>query len=144
MFGVGVDGDVTGFVAAAPDPNLQLVHPLEVPLDRTLGAIHLDLVATRGPHDHPGRLNGAHRTGTLRIGTEPDQRRRVVLVFHRAHLAALDHIEVRPRTHRQLRPLGVDGAGQRGELGDRAHHVLAQVTGVAEQIGQHPSPPIPG
>jgi hypothetical protein len=60
----------------------------------------------------------------------------VVVVVHPAQLAVLDDRDVGGGAHRQDRPLGVDGRGQRADLGDRADEVADQVDDVAEQVAQ--------
>src|SRR5439155_1740723 len=128
---VGQHGGVSGVRAAPAQAHPQLVHLLEVPRRGAVGTVDLEAEPALRPDDDPGGFQGADRpTG------EPDQRGRVVVVLDLAELAVLDDREVGTRAHRQDRSLGVHGAGQRADLGDRADHVPHQVDDVTEQVAQ--------
>jgi len=134
--GVAEDGGVALVGATATKAEPQLVHALEIPHGRAVGAVQLEAEPALGPDDRPRRLQRAHGARALDGGGEADQGGRVVLVLHRAQLAVLDDREVGAGAHRQDRPLGVDGAGQRADLGDRADEVAHQVDDVAQQVAE--------
>ena len=119
---------------AQAEPHL--VHLLEVPDSGAVGAVDLEAERALRADADPGRLQGADGPGRVGSGREPDQRRDVVVVLDLAHLAVLDHGEVRGRSHRQDGPLGVHGRQQRADLGDRRHDVLHEVDHVAEQVAE--------
>src|SRR6266536_2233433 len=128
---VGQHGRVAGVRSTPAQAHPQLVHLLEVPDRRAVGAVDLEAEPALRADDDPGSFQGADRAAV-----EADQRRGVVVVLHLAELAVLDHREVGAGSHRQDRPLGIDGTGQRTHLGDRADHVLDQVDDVAQQVAE--------
>src|SRR5215218_8900249 len=134
--GVAEHGGIALVGATAAQAHPQLVHLLEVPGQRAVGAVDLEPEAALGADDGPRRLQGADGPRPLGVAGEPDQGGRVVLVLDRAQLAVLDDREVGGRAHGQDWPLGVDGAGQGRDLGDRADDVLHQVDHVAEQVAE--------
>src|SRR5690349_19772182 len=128
---VGQYRGVSGVRSAPAHAHPQLVHLLEVPGRRAVGAVDLEAEPALGTDDDARGFEGADGAAV-----EADQGSGVVVVLDVAELTVLDDGEVGARAHRQDRPLGVDGAGQRADLGDRADHVLDQVDDVAQQVAE--------
>src|SRR3954454_19061944 len=133
---VAQDGGVTLVRPRPPDREPKLVHALEAPRGRALGAVDLEAETALRSHDDPGRLQGADSAGTRRVCREPDESPDVVVVLHLTELTVLDHGEVRAGSHGQDRALLVDRREQRGDVGDRADHVLDEVHDMAQQVAK--------
>src|SRR5918995_2699104 len=88
--GVGQHGGVALVGATAAQAQSQLVHLLEVPGGRPVGAVQLEAQPALGTDDGPRRLQGADRARALGGGGEADQGGGVVVVLDRAQLAVLD------------------------------------------------------
>ena len=132
-----VHGGEPGVLVVAGDVHAQLVHLLEVPRDRALGAVDLEQVLALGPDHRAARLERAAGT-TLEDAHHAD----VVLVGHLtgriARLAAVV-VGAGPRRHRSLLDEGLAGADDAGDRpGDAADQVVGEVDRVTEDVGRHP------
>src|SRR4051794_13304922 len=122
-----------GVLVLSGDVDAKLVHLLEVPGDRTLGAVDLEAVLALRP-DH--RTTGLERAACAAV--EDTEHSDVVLVGDLALRVTRVATVVMSAATRRQRPLLDERLTGTAHLGDAADEIVSEVDRVAEDVGAHP------